>query len=186
MSAPRPEDGTSAASDMSEDLLPVFWALGTALFEAQHLESGLCLLLALLDRKHLLSTPASVSPLDDPEAKRTLGELFTDVRRRKYLSPKQKGAVQDAIDARNALIHAYWSAEKIQAMLTPAGREWVFKDLRRIQALCKRAGKIVDVLINQYLKAFDTSLEALSNPMREQWQSGIEPPPEVLQPKQTP
>ena len=186
MSTPLSRDRVAAVGDKSQDLLPVFWALGTALFEAQHLESGLCVLLALLNRKHVLSAPAGISPLDDAESRKTLGELFADVRRRKYLSPKQKGAVQDAIDARNALIHAYWSAEKIQAMLTPAGRKWVFKDLRRIQALCRRAGKIVDVLINQYLKAFDTSLEALSDPMREQWQSGIEPPPEVLQRKEMP
>ncbi len=181
MNAPAPRTGSPPGDDKSADLLPVFWALGTALFEAQHLESGLCLLLSLLNRKHVLSGPASASPLDDAESRKSLGELFADVRRRKYLSPKQKAAVKNAIDARNALIHAYWSAEKIQAMLTPAGREWVFDDLRRIQALCKKAGKIVDVLINQYLKAFDTSLEALSDPMREQWRSGIEPPPEVLE-----
>ncbi len=168
-------------SDKSADLMPVFWALGTALFEAQHLEGGLCLLLALLDRKHLLSAPASASPLDDPESKKTLGELFTDVRRRKYLTPAQKTSVQNAIDARNALIHAYWSAEKIQAMLTPAGREWVFEDLRRIETLCQNAGRLVDALIDQYLKALDTSLHDLSNPMWEQWQSGVEPPPEVLE-----
>ncbi len=167
--------------DKSADMLPVFWALGTALFEAQHLEGGLCLLLAMLDRKHLLSAPASDSPLDGPEAKLTLGELFADIRRRKYLTPSQKTVVQNAIDARNALIHAYWSAEKIRAMLTPAGRTWVFEDLRRIEALCQKAGRLVDVLIDQYLKALDTSLHELSNPLWQQWQSGIEPPPEVLE-----
>jgi len=166
--------------DKSEDMVPVFWALGTAVFEAQHLESGLGLLLALLDQKQLLSSPASATPLDDANSKKTLGELFADVRRRKYLTPAQKIAVHDAINARNALIHAYWSAEKVQAMLTPTGRDWVFKDLRRIEALCKKAGWLVDRLIDQYLKAFDTSLSALANPMWQQWQSGIEPPPEVL------
>jgi hypothetical protein len=167
--------------DKSEDMLPVFWALGTALFQAQHLESGLGLLIALLNRKRVLSSPANATPLDDASSKKTLGEMFNDVRKRKYFTPAQKTTVHDAIDARNALIHAYWSAEKIQAMVTPAGRDWVFEDLRRIEALCNKAGQLVDGLIDQYLKQFDLSLGDISNPMWQQWQSGVEPPSELLQ-----
>jgi len=50
------------------DIAPVFEALGAAVFEAQHLESGLQLLLTIMDTKlNNKGQPRDPAPLDRPE-----------------------------------------------------------------------------------------------------------------------
>lgn len=162
------------------DIAPAYEALGAATFEAQHLENGLYLLLRLIDEIQSQGKPANPPSLDSPDAPQTIGQLFREVRMRKYLTNAEKSAIQDGVRERNALIHAYWGEKRTLALMTPAGRSWIVKDLNRIREVCRKAGRIVDSIIDRYLKEYGASLQSLSNPLWESWQSGEEPPPDVL------
>jgi len=160
------------------DTIPVYTALGNAVFEAQHLESGLSLLLKVMDVNG--SQERAATPLDTPDAPQTIGQLFREVRMRKYLTDAERTAIQAGVKERNLLVHAYWNAKRTQALVTPAGRAWLFSDLDRIREIIKRAGRIVDSIIDRYLKENETNLHELSRPLWEAWEPGIEPPPDIL------
>ena len=160
------------------DTVPVFLALGNAVFEAQHLESGLSLLLKVMDANG--SRGRTAAPLDTPEAPQTIGQLFREVRMRKYLTDAERTAIQAGVKERNFLIHAYWNEKHTLALTTPAGRAWLFSDLDRIREIIKRAGRIVDSIVDRYLKESGKSLHELSRPLWEAWEPGIEPPTDVL------
>jgi hypothetical protein len=162
------------------DIAPVYTALGAAVFEAQHLEAGLSLLLTLLDERSTHGKQTNSAPLDSPEAPKTIGLLFREVRMKKYLTPAEKRMIQAGVKERNGLIHAYWGKQRSPALATPAGRAWIIDDLNRIATICRNAGRIVDSIIDRYLKDCGTSLHDLSNPLWETWESGNEPPPEVF------
>lgn len=162
------------------DIKPVYEALGAAVFEAQHLERGLTLLLALMDEKLNQGKPRNPAPLDSPEAPKTIGRLFHEVRMRKYLTDAVKKAIHLGVRERNGLIHAYWDEKRTLALMTPAGRAWIVKDLDRIREVCRKAGRSVDLIIDNYLKDYGASLHDLSNQLWESWELGNEPPPDVL------
>lgn len=162
------------------DIAPVYEALGAAIFEAQHLENGLYLLLRLMDEKASQGKPADPVLIDSPDAPQTIGQLFREVRMRKYLTNAEKTAIHDGVRERNALIHAYWGKKRTPALMTPTGRSWIVKDLDRIREVCRKAGRIVDSIIDRFLKDSGASLHDLSSPLWESWESGEEPPPDVL------
>lgn len=160
------------------DTVPVYVALGNAVFEAQHLESGLSLLLKLMDGER--TNGRSAAPLDTPNAPQKIGQLFREVRMRKYLTDTERTNIQAGVKERNLLIHAYWNEKRTKALIKPAGRAWLFSDLDRIRKVIKRAGRIVDSIIDRYLKEQGTSLHEISRPLWEAWEPGLEPPPETL------
>jgi hypothetical protein len=162
------------------DTSPVFEALGAAVFEAQHLERALYLLLQLLDDKPSNEKQISSISIDKPSAPQTIGQLFREVRMRKYLTPADKTLIQEGVRERNALVHAYWGDKRTMALLTPAGRMWLCNDLGRIREVCRKAGRVVDSIIDGFLKDYGSTLNGLSNPLWEDWESGEEPPPDVL------
>jgi hypothetical protein len=162
------------------DTIPVYVELGAALFEAQHLEAGLSLLLKVMDEKSKRGRGAVAAPLDSPDAPQTIGQLFREVRLRKYLTDAERTSIQAGVKERNFLIHGYWDEKHTLALTKPAGRAWLVKDLDRIREVCRRAGRIVDSIIDRYLKESGTSLHELSRPLWESWEPGIEPPPDVL------
>lgn len=162
------------------DTAPVYLALGHAVFKAQHLEHGLSLLLKVMDVKSSQGrAPAVAAPLDTPDAPQTIGQLFREVRLRKYLTVAERTAIQAGVKERNHLIHAYWNHSRTLALMKPAGRAWIFSDLDRIREVIGRAGRIVDSIIDRYLKESGTSLDELS-PLQGVWEPGFEPPPDVL------
>lgn len=162
------------------DIAPVYEALGAAVFETQHLERGLYLLLKLTGEKSRQGNPAIPPPLDSADAPQTIGKLFREVRIREYLTDAEKSAVKGGVRERNALIHAYWTDKRTRALLTPAGRAWLVNDLNRIREVCRKAGRIVDSIIDRYLKEYGESLHSLSTALWESWQPGEDPPPDVL------
>lgn len=168
------------AEIQQSDITPVYEALGAAVFEAQHLERALSLLLALMDEKSAQVKPRDSAPLDSPDAPKTIGVLFREVRMRKYLTEAERKAIKDGVRERNGLIHAYWGEKRTLALMTPAGRVWLVNDLDRIRDVCRKAGRIVDSIIGRYLKDYGSSLDHLSRPLLESWESGSEPPPDVL------
>ena len=151
-----------------------------ALFEAQHLEKGLSLLLRVMDEKGGRGQAAVATPLDNPEAPQTIGKLFREVRMRKYLTDAERSAIQAGVKERNVLIHAYWGGKHTLALARPAGRAWLCADLDRIREIIRRAGRLVDSIIDRNLKVSGTSLAELSSSFEDQWESGIEPPPDIL------
>jgi hypothetical protein len=162
------------------DITPVFEALGAAVFEAQHLERGLFLLITLMDEKSGQGKSRDPAPLDRPEAPKTIGLLFREVRMRKYLIDAEKKAISDGVRERNGLIHSYWNGKRTPALMTPAGRAWLVNDLDRIRGVCYKAGRIVDSIVDRYLKDYGASLDGLSSQLLEIWEPGSTPPPEVL------
>lgn len=161
---------------------PIFWAYGLAVYHAQLIENGLQLLLSVIvhERKKEGLSESDLS-IDNSQNVKTLGKLFKDALQHKYFTKEAERKVWKAIDTRNLLVHAYWRKEKnIKALLTPKGREWLVSNLFKLKEQCREADRIITALVDQYLSRYGTSIEALSPPISEIWQSDEEPPDHIL------
>ena len=160
------------------NIAPVYEVFGQAVFQAQLLEEALELLIRMLDANG--SKGSAKFAIDVPDAPKTIGVLFREVRLRKYLTKMQRGIIQTGVRERNFLIHAYWQNQRSLALRTTAGRRWLVKDLRRIDKACREASRIVDSIADEYLRGHGTSYEQLAEPLWQIWESSSEPPLEVL------
>lgn len=163
------------------EIAPLFEAFGAAVFEGQHLEHGLGLLLVLIN--YVLKAQGKAAArltVDSPAAPKTIGKLFEEVQVFEYLTEAERKLIQKGVRSRNVLVHSYWKNERIAATTTPAGRKWLLQDLNRIRQDCRKAGRLVDSFIDEYLAKAGTSLDKLSRPLWDKWQSDTEVPPEVL------
>jgi len=159
-------------SKRRRDLIPLFYAFGAAVFEGQHLEHGLQLLLALIDHELEVRGKSRVRlNVDSPTAHKKLGQLFDEVQQFEYLTDAERKIIQKGLKTRNFLVHAYWKHERIKQGNTLAGRKAIFAELDELREVCRKAGRLVDSFIDQHLAKAGTSLDELSRPLWDQWQS---------------
>jgi hypothetical protein len=157
--------GDSGVSDA--ELTPIYAELGAALHDAQVLEFGLILLMALAteyDQAHFPEGPReSLSPA---RIGKTLGQLFFAVREREYFTKAEKKMIFKAIRKRNDLIHGYM-VDRVQDLFTPDGRRFLVEDIRRTRKALQDADRVNASLIDRYLKEYGTSMEAVERQARE-------------------
>lgn len=169
--------------EISATSAPIFWAYGLAVYHAQLIENGVQLLLLVIayERKKEGLSVSDLS-IDNPRhIENTLGKLFNKARKHGCFTKEDERKVRKAINTRNLLVHAYWRKKKhIKAISTPKGREWLVSNLLKLKEQCREADRIITALIDQYLSLYGTSIEALSPPIPEIWQSDEEPPDHVL------
>ena len=167
-------DGNRAA-----DISPLFEAFGAAVFEAQLLEHGLKLLLTGIDleREKAGRPPRMAMNLDAPDAPKTIGQLFRDVKAAEYLTDAEQKIISRGVKERNFLVHGYWGQKQTLAMLSVDGREWLIKDLARIRETCNKAGRLVTRFIDGYLaRSYGKSTHELSAALWDQFESSEDPP----------
>lgn len=156
---------------MDEDVVPVFAQFGAAVHDAQVLEQGLALLMTLAAAYQGANFPSAPrAALSGREEQKTLGELFVAVRKKEYFTNKEERMIWSAIRERNELVHSFLT-ERAQAMLTPRGRLDVLTTLTEIREKLRSAGRIVDSLIDHYLREYDTSVESIKERMNQLWVS---------------
>jgi hypothetical protein len=159
-------------SSRKQDIAPLFEAFGAAVFEGQHLEHGLQLLLALIDHKIQAQGKFRIRlKVDSTTAHKKLGQLFDEVKQFEYLTDAERRIIQTGLKTRNFLVHSYWNGERIKEGTTIAGRRAIVKELSRLREECRKAGRLVDSFIDQHLTKAGTSLDKESRPLWDQWQS---------------
>lgn len=159
-------------SSRKRDLTPLFYAFGAAVFEGQHLEHALQLLLALID--HELETQGKSRvrlQIDSPMAHKKLGQLFDEVQLFEYITDAERKTIQKGLRTRNFLVHAFWQHDRVKQANSPAGRKAIFVELDQLREVCRKAGRLVDSFIDHHLAKAGTSLDELSRPLWDKWQS---------------
>jgi hypothetical protein len=167
----------------NSELEPVFGMYGAAVYQGQLMENGLLLLLDLIDesRRNQGKKPRKRPDLEAPDAPRTLGRLLGELSAATHVTDAERRAIQAGIHKRNLLVHAYWRREdRGLALLTVKGRRWLIKDLDALRASCRKAGRIIDGLIDDLLREYGNTIAALSEPMFQCYENDRSVPPEVL------
>jgi hypothetical protein len=107
--------------------------------------------------------------------------MLDELTRRSIVPREFRGLVIEAIKIRNFLVHRYWGDHaRVKCLGTPAGRSWLIGDLNRIRGALMHTNRQVDAVIDSDLKEYGSSLSASSDPEWEKYESGSEPPPELL------
>lgn len=164
------------------ELKPIFGMFGAAVYQAQQLEHGMQLLLQIMDeqRQRAGKPPRQRPDLDAPDAPRTAGRLLDELEAATHLTDAERKAIQAGIRKRNFLVHSYWHGDRVLAMLTVKGRQWLVADLDQVREVCRKASRIVDGLINDCLRDYGVTIDQLSEPLFRQYQGDQDVPPEVL------
>lgn len=147
-----------------KELSPLFELYGSVVYDASHLEHGVELLLQLIANYQKKQLPSDAAEsLNSPSPNATLGALFAALKERKYLTDAESKIISKAIKDRNFLIHSWWWGDRLKATLTPSGRKWLLSELAKIKDQIRKAGKIVDSLIDSYLKDYNVQLADIGN-----------------------
>lgn len=166
---------------MDLDVMPLMAEFGAAVYDAQVLESGVSLLMALTTKyqgAHFSNRP--VNALDSSQVDKTLGELFRLVQEKQYFTHAARKKIQKAIRQRNILVHTFLT-DRAKLSLTPSGRAQIVSEIETNRSLLREAGSIVDSLINKYLNEYGTSIEEIKKFQSQYWISDSEPGSQPLQ-----
>lgn len=156
-----------------EELTPLFAEFGHACQQAQLLEDSLRLLL-LVGREYAENFHVSDEALRDPvntEGIRSLGALFQTVLRVEQFGKGQQREIWRAVGVRNSLVHAYWTHERADRVMTPQGRLAMIAELEEIWRILREATGIVDEIIDTYLAAYGTSMKSFRDRAGFMWVS---------------
>ena len=159
----------------------LFELYGAAIFEAQHLERGIGLLLDLMKTyEHQVFPDDALSSISGPKPYKTLKPLFNTLLEKHQFSDADQTLLNHAIEKRNLLVHRYWSGARMEAVATSKGSEWLEADLRKLHQQMRDAGRLIDRIIDAYLSMYSTSLDQLVNTFESQWEDGDYPPEQTL------
>lgn len=154
------------------DLAPLWHAFGAAVFEGQHLEHGLQLLLKLIDHDLTAKGKSRVRlNIDSPQAHQKMGDIFDEVQLFRHFTDAERKIVQKGLKTRNFLVHAYWQGNRVVEMSTSDGRAGAVAELDRLREQCRKAGRLVDSFVDEQLSKAGTSLRELSASVEDRWQN---------------
>lgn len=163
-----------------QELAPIFYEYGLAVFNCHLLEECIDLLLRVIDEeRHRQGLSLRPIPIDSRSTK-TIGVLFTEVLAVEYFTDTERRLIQKAIQTRNLLVHAYWDKRVMQATLTPAGRAWLVDDLDKKKVQLRDADRLVTKFVNDYFAKYGETVESLSANSFNEYVNDEGPPDEVL------
>lgn len=146
---------------MIEQIKPAFEIYGSACFDAQHLERGVKLLIAL-------SRFNKKIPMDEKINSYTLGDLFKEVKSDEYFTSAETSLIHKAIRDRNFLIHKCWDTYLHNSQAEEGGNK-IVQDLHDRKNKIRKASAIIDDFIDKYLEKHNTSLNQIVEYMEALW-----------------
>lgn len=140
---------------MDASLAPVYAEFGAAVHDAQTLEQGLRLAVAL-------ARESSHCNLDSTSRKEVHGlhNLLELAQKECLLDESDAGRLRNVKAVRNELIHEFWST-RAGGMFTPYGRRRILAEVTSIRTQLIEAGKIVDRLVDRYLVRLGTDIDTV-------------------------
>jgi hypothetical protein len=155
---------------MKKVLQPIYFEAGAGLYDCQGFEYCVAYLLFLLSRFGVVGLdPAETTAILDHEAKKTAGQLVALLRQHVTLSDGIESALADALDARNELIHRYFTAN-LERLAEPANHPHIVKELKQLRTRVRRAGKLLDPLVKGLAQSVDgVDLKQLEEDMKTQF-----------------
>jgi len=138
---------------------PVVFKLGAALYISQIFEGSLILLHKLIDEEERI---IGITKIGDDYSKKTLGKLVNLLKRRIDVPQQSLDYIFEAIDLRNSIVHGYLiSEENMSRFETEGAIVNLVQDLDNKLKAIRERDRFVCGLIDQYLKKYGTSTEAL-------------------------
>lgn len=138
---------------------PVVFKLGAALYISQIFEGSLIFLHQLIDEDERVT---GITKISDDYSKKTLGKLLNLLKRRIDVPQQSLDYIFEAIELRNNIVHGYLISEQNMAQFeSEAGIASLAQDLDYKLNQIRERDHHVCSLIDQYLKKYGTSTEAL-------------------------
>jgi hypothetical protein len=138
-----------------ELLQTLMFEAGSALFDCQHMEYGLALLLFHLSRfgtKGL--NPNDMFRILDNQDKKTAGQLIHMLKKHTTVSPGIETALAEGLAARNIIVHRVL-ADNVEMLPKPETRAQLEKEIRKLRRKVRAADKILSPFIEAFSAAFD-------------------------------
>src|SRR5690606_15162769 len=117
--------------------------------------------------------------LSGQSAERTLRKLFDAAKKTEYFTPAEERMLRSAIRLRNELAHTFLTS-RAKFLATPEGRRKVLGDIGAARSKIKKAGAIIDSLIDRYLEKYGTTVEEIKQQMEHLWVSDNHASPKGL------
>lgn len=138
-----------------ELLKPLLFEAGAALLDCQGLEYGVALLLFHFARLGCVGLdPQKVSLILENQDKKTAGQLITMLKKHVTVSEDLELSLEDALVARNALIHRVL-IDNIERVYNTETRAELVKEIRALRAKVKHADKKLQPFIYAFNEALD-------------------------------
>ena len=125
-----------------EELNELYFECGAGLYDSQMLEYNVSYLIYLLSSLGFSDIePAKAEAIIDGKSKQTIGQMFRFLKGRSVtFSPSLEQYPQEAIAARNQLIHHYL-IDNIERIANPATRPQVVKEIRILRRTIRQGEK---------------------------------------------
>jgi hypothetical protein len=138
---------------------PVVFKLGAALYISEIFEGSLIFLHELIDEDEKAT---GITKISDDYSKKTLGKLLNLLKPRIDVPQQSLDYIFEAIELRNSIVHGYLISEENMAKFeSEAGIADLVQDLDNKLNQIRARDHYVCGLIDQYLKKYGTSTEAL-------------------------
>ena len=153
-----------------EILQPIFFEAGAGLYDCQAFEYCVAYLLFLLSRLGVPGLdPADTIAILEHEARKTAGQLVALLRQRTTMSDGIEEALADALDARNKLIHRYFTAN-LERLVEPTNHSSIVKEIRRLRSRVRRVQKLLDPFMKDLAESlFGLDLQKLGDDAKRQF-----------------
>lgn len=138
-----------------EALQPVYFEAGAALFDCQPFEYAIAYLLYLFSRLGTqgLDTGTTVAILENEE-KKTVGQLIVMLRKHLKVSEGVEESLQDALAARNLIIHRYFT-DNLERMAQPDEHATLVREIRNQRKKVRDCTQLLDPFVKGLAEGLD-------------------------------
>ena len=147
---------------------PVMLEFGATVYICQLFENSLCLLMALV-AEHLTSSDGKAFQASwDFHAKKTLGGLVCALKDQINVPLDFEALLQEGVQARNKIIHGYLP-NNMKRVFDLKARKEIIEELKTLRAVIRSQDLAVVRIIDELLKKYGTSTDALKQQATELW-----------------
>lgn len=142
----------------------IYFESGAGLFNCQHLEYGIKVMIYMLSQQNLWPYNYSAAEkIIEGKSKKTLGALIHILKSQGFLDDAIEKTLRDALDARNTLIHNYLVDNAERVAFEPE-RKQMAREIRAMRRIVQRAdeaiGKVIEGM-TLYLTIMSIDVDAL-------------------------
>jgi hypothetical protein len=140
-----------------ELMQPLLIEAGASLYDCQHFEYGIALLLFHLSRVGTEGLDfAKMSLIMEDKEKHTAGALIKMLKKHVTVSPGIEDALEQALAARNLLIHRML-VDNVERLPAAESRAALVKEIRKLRAKVQKA----DTLLRPFIMGFSKTLDGV-------------------------